>query len=158
MEILTFKGENYQLVNIVPIPQAYREKLKWIEIKQSGCLINSYNVAKRIKNVKIVEGFLLSYFNDGRVESVGHVWNQANGQYFDVTINAANHAELISEHKYYFNEVYTSEKANVKEINRQGGGLYDLNSLSEQLTFKTKVKSLEKEFLEFLNQLQIKGE
>lgn len=104
-----------------------------------------------------MEGFLLTYFNNGRIESVGHVWNEIDGEYFDVTINNAEHNAIKMVHEYYLCEVYSSENAKFQNFCNQGGGLYDLYAFSKQLIFKTKVKSLEKELFECLNKTQIEG-
>jgi len=56
-----------------------------IEIKQGGCFINSYRVAKKYPKVDIVEGFILAIDIENHAKSMPHVWNKLGNVHFDVT-------------------------------------------------------------------------
>lgn len=151
---LIFKEIEYQKIEVSKTPQKCDAKKNNIVVKDGECLNNGYLFSKKFADVNMVEGFLLTYFEDGTIESVGHVWNEINGVYFDETIGLKKNEKKITKNEYYLAEKYPLTDISI-ELRRKV--LIGLSSYLEEpimekhLIFKTDVKKLEKELKELLN-------
>jgi hypothetical protein len=142
---LVFKGTEYKAVDVELQDSNYDSRI-------GECLLNSYNVAKKSNTVNIVEGFLVTKFKDGTFESVGHVWNEEVGIYFDVTLGLNKHHKNIKSNTYYIAEVYGIDDIKTEERLKPGSGMFDTDAKTEvHIVFKTNIKAMEKELRSFLN-------
>lgn len=154
MKNLNFKNVEYQQIETVETPEEYLAKKNNIDVKAGDCLTNSYEISRKFPKVDIVEGFLVTYFDDGIIESVGHVWNEIDGIYFDETIGLKNSDKKIIKNEYYLADKYTSNEIATEEKEKPRAGLSSLFEkpiIQKFIVFKTNVKKLESELREFLN-------
>lgn len=154
MKSLNFKNKTYEQVERTETPQKYNAKTNNIDVKVGKCLNNSSLISKRFTEVNMVEGFLITYFEDGKIESVGHVWNEIEGVYFDETIDLKKSDEKITKSEYYFADKYTSNDVSFEQIKKTTSGLssfFEEPIIEIYLVFKTDVKKLEIELKEYLN-------
>ena len=102
----------------------------------------------------MVEGFLITYFEDGKIESVGHVWNEIQGVYFDETINLKKTDEKITKSEFYLADKYTPSEISTELREKPKVGLssfFEKPIMEKHMIFKTDVKKLEIELKDFLN-------
>lgn len=152
MEDLVFNEKVYMFIEVKNTRVCFEKDVKASKPKEGDCIFNSYKVAEKIDNVKMVEGFLVSYFEDGTLECVGHVWNEINGSHFDVTKGIKKHDKIIKSDNYFIASVYDSKDKKTVKMPKAGGGMYDifLGETEKHLAFKTEVKLIEKDLLSFL--------
>lgn len=158
MKKLIFKDAEYAKINVTKVPDILQEEIDKLSFDSGNCLYNSYMIAKNIANTNIVEGYLVTYFEDGSdIESVGHAWNEYNGAYFDKSIELVKHNRKIKKNVYFLTETYTATIASKKKVYFPQKSMYDLireeDTSKSKLVFKTDVKKNE---LELKNQLNKK--
>jgi hypothetical protein len=112
----------------------------------NDCLGNSYEIAKNITDVNIVEGYLVTYFEDeSDIESVGHVWNEYKGVYFDKSIELIQHNRNVKENEYFLAAMYPANEASKEKVYFPPSNMYDLSRKEDptksKLVFKTDVKN-----------------
>lgn len=156
MEKLEFKGVEYIKINIAKIPEIYKDEIDKVPVIPGDCLRNGYEIAKNITDITIVEGFLITYFEDeSDIESVGHVWNEYKGAYFDKSIELIQHNKKVKENEYFLAKIYPANEALKGKFYLRPKDMYDLfpkeDPTKSKLDFKTEVKKLENELKEFLN-------
>jgi len=161
MENLKFKDVEYSKINISKIPENHQKTIDKIPVKPKDCLGNSYEIAKNITDINIVEGYLVTYFEDeSDIESVGHVWNEYKGSYFDKSIELIQHNRKVKENKYFLAIMYTANEVKKGKVYLPSKDMYDLIPKEDPtkftLDFKTDVKKLEKELKDFLNNKKAK--
>src|ERR1051326_1208662 len=76
-------NEQPKLITISAKPEEI--DLSNILIDQGECHRNSYTVARRNANVKIIEGILITRDEFNESVALPHVWNKFDDRYFDVT-------------------------------------------------------------------------
>ncbi|OMQ11877.1 hypothetical protein [[Flexibacter] sp. ATCC 35103] len=101
------------------------------------CLRNSYKIAENITDITIAEGFLITYFEDeSDIESVGHVWNEYKGAYFDKSIELIQHNRNIKENKYFLRKTYDVSEASIKKGYFPTTNMYDLHPKEDPTKFE----------------------
>lgn len=154
MKSLNFKNVKYEQVERDETPQKYIAKKNNIDVKEGECLNNSFLISKKFPEASMVEGFLITYYEDGRIESVGHVWNVIEGVHFDETIDLKKSNEKIAKSEYYLADKYTSSDISTELREQPTIGLssfFEKPTMENHLIFKTDVKKLEIELKVFLN-------
>lgn len=156
MKKLKFKGAEYTKINTSEIPETYQKEIERLDIKAGNCLYNSYQIAKKITDINIVEGYLVTYFEDGsEIESVGHVWNEYKGAYFDATIGLKQHNRKVKKNDYFLVQKYTAAEANKEKVYLPPKNMYDFSKEVEptksNLVFKTDVHKNGIELKDHLN-------
>lgn len=154
MKSLNFKNVVYVQIERDETPQKYIAKTNNIDVKEGKCLNNSFLISKKFPEVSMVEGFLITYFEDGKIESVGHVWNEIQGVYFDETINLKKTDEKITKSEYYLADKYTPSEISTELREKPKVGLssfFEKPIMEKHMIFKTDVKKLEIELKDFLN-------
>lgn len=154
MKSLNLKNVIYEQIERDETPPKYIAKTNNIDVIEGKCLNNSFLISKKFPEVSIVEGFLITYFEDGKIESVGHVWNEIDGIYFDETVDLKKTDEKITKSEYYFADKYTSNDISTELREKPKVGLssfFEKPIIEKHMIFKTNVKKLEIELKEFLN-------
>ena len=152
MHKIVFEDKELEIVNVEDVPKEMKSNLDKLQLVAGNCLHNSYLFAKSNTGVKVVEGFLVTYFESDLPECVAHVWNVFGEKYFDISISLIKHDKNIRSNKYYIAEVYSIDQAKKEQrINYKSG----LSSFFEQehetyLIFKSSVKTLEDEIKNIL--------
>ncbi|HLP51534.1 MAG TPA: hypothetical protein VK154_11655 [Chitinophagales bacterium] len=157
MDSIIWDNKEVLHVNVESGNHLNEEDIRSLSLKPGLCLKNSYEVAK-IKNCKMVEGFLVTRYKDKPLECVAHVWNEIEGKHFDYTIDLKQHNEQIESHSYYLVEAYDLEEKKVEirfveDFNPQT--FVKTQKRQEHLTFKTQTKEREKEMLQYLRSLAL---
>jgi hypothetical protein len=156
MEKLKFKDVEYPKISIDKIPEIFKAEIDKVPVIPGDCLRNSYEIAENITNINIVEGYLVTHFADeSDIESVGHVWNEYKGVYFDKSIELIQHNRNVKENEYFLAKIYPANEALKGKVYLQPKDMYDLFPKEDptkfKLDFKTEVKKLERELRDFLN-------
>lgn len=157
MQKIKFKGVEYTKVEVTKISDSHRKEIDKLSLKSGNCLGNSYEIAKKISGINIVEGFLITYFEDGKIESVGHVWNEIDGVYFDETINLKKNDKKIAKSEYYLADKYTLNDISTELKEKSTVGLssfFEKPIMEKHIIFKTDVKRIELELKEFFNKTE----
>ena len=161
MKKLNFKNVIYEQIEREETLQKYIAKTNNIDVKEGKCLNNSFLISKKFPEVSMVEGFLITYFEDGEIESVGHVWNEIDGIYFDETVDLKKTDKKIIKIEYYLADKYASSDISTEIREKPTVGLssfFEKPILEKHMIFKTNVKKLEIELKEFLNNTDDKKE
>ena len=159
MEKLNFKNVEYNKIDIGTIPENLKDIIEKIGAKSNDCLKNSYEIATHIFEINMVEGYLITYFEDeSDIESVGHVWNEYNGEYFDNSIGLVKHNRKVKENEYFLAKTYTATEVLKEKVYYPPKNMYDLfpevDTTKSKLGFSSDVKKNEKELKKFLNTKQ----
>jgi hypothetical protein len=144
MPNLSYDGRVYPLAIINPIPEEIANLIKSIEFKEGECLFNSYKISKRINSVNVVEGFLVTLFENEQIDCVGHSWNEINGYYFDVTIGLKNHKQKIRQNIYYHDIKYNAVDAKFLDKITGKTDKFGFYITEKHLVFTSNVKTLER--------------
>ena len=145
MDNILFEGNIYESVLLIQVPDELQNNINFVSFIPGDCLMNSYKAAKLIEGITIVEGYLITLFEAELPECVGHVWNELDGKYFDVTIELKKHDKKIIANRYFIVDKYTV--TDIKTEKRKKGGVgfdsFLSNDFETHLVFKTNVKSKE---------------
>ncbi|HKO75923.1 MAG TPA: hypothetical protein VJU52_01825 [Flavobacterium sp.] len=157
MEKLKFKGVEYTKINITKIPETHLKEIDKLTVIPGDCLGNSHTIAKNITDINIVEGYLVTYFEDeSDIESVGHAWNEYKGVYFDKSIELIQHNRKVKKNEHFLATTYTANEVSKEKVYLPPKHVYDLfpeeDHTKSKLVFKTDVKKLEIELKDFLNE------
>jgi hypothetical protein len=152
MQKLKIEEHEYLNVSVGEVPEHIKQDLKGVRLESGNCLGNSYNVAQKLTDVNMVEGFLVTLFEEEQPECVGHVWNEWNGQHFDVTIDLKLHDRKVKENIYFVSIVYSIGEAQVEKRPKSNIGLnvFFASEFETHLVFKSNVKSQELKAREFV--------
>lgn len=87
----------------------------------------------------MVEGFLVTIFQDEAIESVGHVWNEINGNHFDATMGLKKHDRIVKNNFYFIDTIYDKNDRKIEERTKAGVNMYDafFEPPDQHLAFKT---------------------
>ena len=83
-----------------------------IDCEANQCFENSYKVAKKYPNVKIVEGIIIVVGKDFHSKVMEHVWNLLDEIHFDITaeqIWITEEYSQVSEVRYALTKIHTLE-------------------------------------------------
>jgi hypothetical protein len=111
--------ENYKQANPVEISQRPGTvSIDGLDITKGQCINNSFQVAKKNPEVKIVEGIILLVSHNSEGTALAHMWNKFGEVHFDVTeekIWKENSENKIREVRYAFVNTYPSNAFNSGE-------------------------------------------
>lgn len=83
-----------------------------LEISQSQCILNSYQVAQKNPGTDIVEGLIIIFDTVERATAMPHMWNKLGDIYFDVTKekvwSGKKESEEIKEVMYFCIKIHSS--------------------------------------------------
>lgn len=152
MNKLNFKKIEYENVKVNSLlPEIFKKELSSNFLKPGKCLSNSYQIAIQNDEIKMVEGFLITTYEDKTIEAVGHVWNKYNDIYFDLSKDLIVSDKKIENSKYFKASEYYAVDISTEEKRKISSDIYNLET-ETHIVFKTNVQSIEKELRDFLNQ------
>lgn len=114
MEYIEFEGIKAMKVVVESGDHSSQTDLKHLKLKEGLCLYNSFKIAE-IRKCKLVEGFLVTEFEDKLLECVGHVWNEIEDRQIDYTVGLKKHNEKVKSQNYFKVESYNYMEKNTEK-------------------------------------------
>lgn len=155
MKDILFLDMTYILAEVNKVPDEVKSQINTLTPKEGECLKNSYDVAKKSNKIKMVEGFLITHFENGSVGAWAHVWNEIDGNHFDVTIGVKKHNLVIKKNEYYIASIYDVKEAKFEKKLKESAGMYDLWGSENHIVFKTNVKDIEMDFRDYIKNIEV---
>jgi hypothetical protein len=156
MKNIEDSGFTYTFIKVEDAPEDIKIILKAVNPIEGQCLKNSYEVAKKDNSIKMVEGFLITYFEDVPLDCVAHVWNTHFNSHFDITIGVKKHNRKIMKNEYYIGSIYEFKDAKLTQKTKKGANMYDLWDIENYIEFKTNLKEIENDFQKYVKNLKAK--